>query len=120
VFRTKHNCKLDYIMDHKPARSPSLFVPSIVNDLFSALNYPTSQSDERIVAIRIIPIQRTVPDIPVKIDIPAREADRVFGDEPSEIAVIPAGPVVMEPGEFVILAAREFVPGRKISRRVAE
>ena len=65
-------------------------------------------------------IERPVSDISVKIDIAARETDRIFGDESSEIRIVPAGPVEMDSGEIVVLAAGEFVPGRKISRRVAE
>jgi hypothetical protein len=64
--------------------------------------------------------ERPVSDISVKIDIAAGEADRVFGDESAEIRIVPAGPVVVEPGEIVKLAAGEFVPGRQIAGCIAE
>ncbi len=63
---------------------------------------------------------RTVSDIPIQINITAGESDWVFGDESAEIRIVPAGPVAVESGEIVVLAAGEFVPGREIAVCVAE
>ena len=51
-------------------------------------------------------------NIPVKIDIPARKADRVFGDEPSQTAVVPSGAVVSETGKAIVLAPGEGIQFR--------
>jgi hypothetical protein len=58
-------------------------------------------------------MQRSVFDIPIKINITARKSNRVFRDKSANLRVIPTGAVEMQSREIILLASRVLIPCRE-------
>ncbi len=99
-----------------------IFSPS--NNTIHTVNWPRIVPDiippkcekARFQSRRIDKINRIIPHIPAEVIIPGGEPQRVFREKLAGGGVIPAGAVVVEAGEIIILAPRIFeaVAGRRV------